>query len=171
MKIEVPYNSLIVLIGPAGSGKSTFARKYFRETEIVSADRCRALISDDENNQRVTDEAFGLLHTIVDKRLEFGRLTVVDATNVQLRARKPLLLLAGKHRATPIALVFKMPLDVCFKLNKHRKTRRVPEEAIVKQKEEMEVWLDGLSEEGFQHIYTLHKLEDSDRVSWKWRRE
>ena len=75
--------SLVVLIGPSGSGKSTFARKHFLPTEILSSDACRGMVSDDENNQAVTNDAFEVLHFIAAKRLALGRLTVIDATNVQ----------------------------------------------------------------------------------------
>ena len=88
MKISIPELSLVILIGPSGCGKSTFARKHFLSTEIVSSDVCRALVADDENDQTATGDAFDLLHEIVRKRLARGRLTVVDATNVQPEARK-----------------------------------------------------------------------------------
>src|SRR6185295_7584094 len=92
--IKIPELSLIVLIGPSGCGKSTFARKHFKPTEVLSSDYCRGLVSDDENNQAATKDAFELLHFIAAKRLAAGKLTVVDATNVQPESRKPLVALA-----------------------------------------------------------------------------
>src|ERR1700687_4616613 len=94
MRISIPNLSLIVLIGPSGSGKSTFARKHFLPTEILSSDACRAMVSDEENNQAGTNDAFAVLHFIAAKRLALGRLTVIDATNVQPKSRKPLVALA-----------------------------------------------------------------------------
>ena len=94
MKITIPELSLVVLIGPSGCGKSSFGRKHFLSTEVVSSDGCRALVSDDENDQTATNDAFDLLHAIVRKRLARGRLTVIDATNVQPEARKSLVELA-----------------------------------------------------------------------------
>ncbi len=99
MKVTIPDLSLVVLIGASGSGKSTFARTHFLPTETVSSDACRALVSDDENNQSATNDAFDVLHYIVGKRLAAGRLSVVDATNVQAEAR--LSLLARGHRLRP----------------------------------------------------------------------
>ena len=81
--LKVPELALVVLVGASGSGKSTFARKHFKPTEILSSDACRGLVSDDENNQAATGDAFDLLHFIARKRLARGLLTVVDATNVQ----------------------------------------------------------------------------------------
>src|SRR4051812_39451549 len=97
MHISIPKLSLVVLVGPSGSGKSTFARKHFLPTEILLSDACPAMVSDDENNQAVTNEAFALLHHVAGQRLALGRLTVIDATNVQPEARAPLVALARKY--------------------------------------------------------------------------
>src|SRR5207244_3605562 len=94
MNIAIPELSLVVLIGASGSGKSTFARSHFASTEILSSDACRGLVSDDENDQAATNDAFEVLHYIAAKRLARGRLAVVDATNVQPESRKPLVALA-----------------------------------------------------------------------------
>src|SRR6478672_3647989 len=101
MKISVPKLSLVVLIGPSGAGKSTFARRHFLPTEIVSSDACRGMVSDNENDQAATPDAFELLHFVVGKRLALGRLTVVDATNVQPEGRAPLVALARQHHCLP----------------------------------------------------------------------
>ena len=89
-ELGVPELSLVVLVGVSGSGKSTFAREQFKPTEVISSDFCRGLVADDENDQSATADAFELLHFIVGKRLAAGRLTVVDATNVQPEARRSL---------------------------------------------------------------------------------
>src|SRR5918911_4134449 len=97
MTIEIPELCLVVLIGPSGSGKSTFAKKHFKPTEVLSSDFCRGLVSDDENSQEATQDAFDVLQYVAGKRLARGLLTVIDATNVQEEARKPLLALAREH--------------------------------------------------------------------------
>src|ERR1700741_58754 len=109
MHISIPNLSLVVLIGPSGSGKTTFARKHFLPTEVLSSDACRGMVSDDENNQAVTNEAFALLHFIAAQRLALGRLTVIDATNVQPEARKPLVELARKFHCLLVAIVLNLP--------------------------------------------------------------
>src|SRR6267154_2696101 len=93
-ELKIPELSLVVLIGISGSGKSSFAKKHFKETEVLSSDKCRGIVSDDENSQSSTDDAFDVLYYIARKRLKNGLLTVVDATNVQEEARKPLIQLA-----------------------------------------------------------------------------
>src|SRR5438309_5364118 len=102
MKINIPELALVVLIGPSGCGKSTFGRAHFKPTEVLSSDFCRGLVSDDENNQAATEDAFAVLHFIARKRLAAGKLTVIDATNVQPEARKPLVALAREFHVLPV---------------------------------------------------------------------
>ena len=86
--IDIPDFALVVLIGATGSGKSTFAARHFAATEIVSSDRCRALVCDDETDQSITADAFELVRAIAEKRLEHRRLAVIDATNVRAADRR-----------------------------------------------------------------------------------
>ena len=81
--IEIPDFALIVLIGASGSGKSTFAARHFKPTEIISSDYCRGLVSDDETDQSATADAFdpGARHR--GNRLKRPASTVIDATNVR----------------------------------------------------------------------------------------
>jgi len=109
VKITLPELSLVALIGPSGCGKSSFARKHFKPTEILSSDFCRGLISDDENNQAATNDAFETLHFIARKRLARGLLTVIDATNVQPESRKPLVEIAREYHVLPVAIVLNLP--------------------------------------------------------------
>jgi predicted kinase len=123
MTLTIPNLSLVVLVGVSGSGKSTFARRHFLPTEILSSDACRGLVSDNENDQAATKEAFEVLHFIAAKRLAAGRLTVVDATNVQPEARKPLVALAREFHVLPVAIVLDVPERVAHERNRGRADR------------------------------------------------
>ncbi|MFI6443497.1 polynucleotide kinase-phosphatase [Kitasatospora sp. NPDC050543] len=147
--------SLVVLIGTSGAGKSSFARKHFMPTQVISSDYCRGLVSDDENDQSASAEAFDLLHYIVGKRLAAGRLTVVDATNVQAEARKQLIKIARDHDVLPIAIVLDIPPGICAERNRTRPDRQLPAHVIPRQNRELRRSLRGLEREGFRKVHVL----------------
>src|SRR5262252_1030284 len=125
VRIEIPELALLMLVGPAGAGKTTFARARFKPTEVVSSDFCRALVADDEADQSATPAAFELLHLIVRLRLRRRRLTVVDAVNARPVDRRPLLALAREHDCAAVALVFNLPDEVCVRRDRARPGRSV----------------------------------------------
>jgi len=165
VSFSIPKLSLVVLIGPSGSGKSTFARKHFLPTEVLSSDYCRGLVSDDENNQAATNEAFEVLHYIAAKRLAAGRLTVVDATNVQREARQPLVKLAREFHTLPVAVVFNLPEDVCQERNRDRADRDFGPHVIRNQRSQLRRSLKGLKREGFRHIFVVESPEQVDAIT------
>src|SRR5271155_1268570 len=165
MNISLPSLSLIALIGPSGSGKSTFARKHFKPTEVLSSDACRAMLSDDENNQAVTHEAFALLHYIAGQRLALGRLTVIDATNVQPEARKPLVELARRYHCLPVAIVLDLPAPLCHERNRGRDDRQFGPHVVAQQRSQLRRSLRGLKREGFRHIFVLETVEEIEAAA------
>ena len=160
MQLKIPKLSLVVLIGPSGSGKSTFARKHFLPSEVLSSDYCRGLVSDDENSQAATTDAFEVLHFIAAKRLARGRLTVVDATNVQSEARAPLVALARKYHCLPVAIALNLPEDLCHERNRDRSDRTFGPHVIRQQRSQLRRSLRGLKREGFRHVFVLESLEE-----------
>src|SRR5271163_1957619 len=159
MNISIPRLSLVVLIGPSGSGKSTFARKHFLPTEMLSSDACRGMVSDDENNQAATNDAFEVLHFIAAKRLALGRLTVIDATNVQPESRKPLVQLSRQYHCLPVAIVLNLPEKLCQDRNRSRDERRFGPHVVRQQVSQLGRSLRGLEREGFRHVYILETPE------------
>src|ERR1700678_2999197 len=107
MKLKIPELAVVALIGPSGSGKSSFARKHFRATEVLSSDYCRGLVSDDETSQAATKDAFDVLYYIASKRLTAAKLVVIDATNVQEEARKAVVALGRQFHCVPVAIVLR----------------------------------------------------------------
>jgi polynucleotide kinase-phosphatase len=162
MTFTIPELSLVVLIGPSGCGKSTFARKHFKTTEVMSSDSFRALVSDDENDQSSTDDAFAALHFVAARRLARGKLTVVDATNVQPEARKPLVALAREYHVLPVAIVIDLPERVCHERNRSRPDRDFGPHVIRNQRSQLHRSLRGLGREGFRHVHVLKSQEEVD---------
>lgn len=162
----------MVLCGASGSGKSTFARCHFVSTEAVSSDYCRALVSDDETDQSSTAAAFELLHHIIDKRLKFGRLAVVNA-NVKTEDRKGLLELpsvgsAGhRHRVRSAGGCVPGPQRAAKRIG------RTPVHAIKRHAPPRQA----VGRERFTGVYTLGSTEELDAVEvvrtrlWSDRRD
>src|SRR5438552_3544031 len=165
MKISIPKLSLVVLVGPSGSGKSTLARKHFLPCEILSSDACRALVSDEENNQVVTNDAFEVLHFVAAKRLALGRLTVIDATNVQPESRRPLVALARQYHCLPVAVVLNTPEKLCQERNRLREERDFGPHVVRQQQSQLRRSLRGLAKEGFRHVFVLETPEEVEAAT------
>src|SRR5215475_12114999 len=165
MKITIPELSLVVLIGPSGCGKSTFARKHFKPTEILSSDYFRGLVSDDENDQSATKDAFEALHFVAAKRLAAGKLTVIDATNVQPESRKPLIQLAREYHCLAVAIVLDLPEKICEERNRGCPDRDFGPHVIRRQKQLLRRSLRDLQFEGFRHVWIMNTTEEVESAS------
>ena len=161
-ELGVPELSLIVLVGVSGSGKTTFARQHFGPFEVLSSDFCRGLVADDENDQAATADAFDVLGYIAGKRLAAGRLTVVDATNVQPAARKQLVELARAHDVLPVAIVLDLPEKLCAQRNAGRPDRTFGAQVIARQHDQLRRSLRSLSREGFRKVHILRSPAQAD---------
>ena len=165
MKIAIPELCLVALIGPTGSGKSSFASEHFKPTEIVSSDACRAMVADDATDQAATPDAFALLNFIADTRLRAGRLTVIDATSVQPEARKSLVALARENDCLPVAIVLNMPEALCLARNEGRPDRSFGPRVVRQQTEQLRRSLRGLKREGFRYVFVLNSPEEVEAVT------
>ena len=157
---RIPKLSLVVLMGASGSGKSTFAQKHFLGTEVLSSDHCRGLVSDDENNQAASKDAFEVLNYIARKRLAAGKLTVIDATNVQPDSRRPLIALAREFHVLPVAIVLNMPEKICVARNEDRSDRNFGSHIIRNHRSLLRRSMRGLKREGFRHIFEMKSPEE-----------
>ena len=159
--LQIPSSALLLLIGPSGSGKSTFARAHFQPTEILSSDYFRSVVSDDESNQKATADAFEVLHLVLEKRLQRGKLCVVDATNVRAADRSGLLAQARKFRRPAVALVLETPESLAVARAGTRADRIVEAEIVKRQMADLSRSLDTLEREGFAKVF---KLNPADQV-------
>jgi protein phosphatase len=150
-------------VGPAGAGKSTFAGRCFRPTQVLSSDACRAMVSDDEGDQTVNPQAFAILRFILTRRLRLGRLTVVDATNVRRLDRAAYQAIAARFGRPVVAIAFDYPLELCLERNR-RRPRMVEESVVADQWREMPRPPDRLQEEGYASVHILSDHRDSTAV-------
>ncbi len=177
MNLAVPELSLVVLVGVSGSGKSTFASTAFRPSEVLSSDHFRELVANDAEDQAATPDAFAALHFVAARRLARGLLTVVDATNVQPQARKPLIELAREHDVFPVAIVLDVPLADAIGRNGLRADRTTPPAAIRRQHEQLQRSIRGLRREGFRFVHVLTSVDDLASITiereraWNDRRD
>lgn len=162
MKLEFPELSLVLLIGPSGAGKTTFSRRHFRATEILSSDAFRAMISDDESNQAVSTDAFTVLQAVAERRLAHGRLTVIDATNVKPDARRPLIELAKRHHAFAVAIVLDLPDRLLAERATSRNDRQIPPQILAQQAKALRRSIAGLRREGFRYVFSLTSPAEVD---------
>ncbi|GAB3422637.1 polynucleotide kinase-phosphatase [Flindersiella endophytica] len=163
--LNIPDLCLVVLVGVSGSGKSTFARKHFLATEILSSDACRGMVSDDDNNQAATSDAFDVLNYIAAKRLTAGRLTVVDATSVSPNDRKKLVDLARSHDVLPVTIVLDVPVQVCIDRNESRPDRDFGKQVVLRQHAMLRRSAKRLAKEGFRRVHTLRSVEEVDEAT------
>jgi len=165
MKLEIPDFSMVALVGITGSGKSTFAANHFLPTEVISSDRCRAWVSDDETDQGATADAFDLVYFMAAKRLARRRLTVIDATNIHPPDRKQLVRLARDHHALPVAIVFHTPAEICRLRNETRTDRPMGARVVKRQHDAFRRGLKSLKLEGFRYVFHLDQPETATAAS------
>ncbi|MCB2412411.1 polynucleotide kinase-phosphatase [Demequina sp. TTPB684] len=168
-RIEIPELALVLLIGISGSGKSTFATRHFLGTEVISSDTARGLVSDDENDQSATADAFDVVHYLAGKRLARGKIAVIDATNIQPAARQSLVAVAREHDVLPVAIIFDVPEKTCVERNQVREDRDFGAEVIKRQAATMRRHLKGLGREGIRvtHTLTAGEIDDVEVVRTK----
>ena len=163
-KIEIPEFCLVALVGGTSSGKSSFALKHFKPTEVLSSDFFRGMVCDDENSQNVSGDAFDLLYYAANKRLNNMKLTVIDATNIQQSARKQVIDLAREQNVHAAAIVLNLPEEIMQERNKARPERNFPERVIRQHCRDVKRSIKGLKREGFRFVYVINSLEQLENT-------
>ena len=164
MRIEIPEFSLVAMVGATSSGKSSFAQKHFLPTEILSSDYFRKMISDNENDQSVTSDAFDLLYYVAEKRLNLMKTTVIDATNLQSSARRRVLDLAKEQNVHSVAIVLNLPEKILMERNAARPDRGYPARVIKKHVTDLRQSIHKLKKEGFRFVYVLNSVDEINNV-------
>ncbi len=162
-QLYIPVDALVLLIGPTGSGKSDFAGRHFRSSAVISDEDCREWVSDDPLNQTVSREAFHVMMTIVNHRLQMGRLTVIDSPALNPRVREQYRQLADEHERPVITIVFDTPLDRCRARNRQRDLS-VADQVVTHQVDVFQDQLDQLRDEPYDQLHVLQP-EDKETSS------
>lgn len=159
---DIPDPSLVMLVGPAGCGKSRLAAEHFAPVDVLSSDTCRELVAGDAGDQSATPDAFGVLRTILDKRCKRRRFTVLDATNVVRRDRARALGVARRHGLPAVAIVLDLPLETCQAWATARRDRPVSADVVAQQHASLRRHLASLPEEGFDEVIVLRSIAEID---------
>ncbi|MDE7213047.1 MAG: polynucleotide kinase-phosphatase, partial [Anaeroplasmataceae bacterium] len=162
--IEIPEFCLVAMVGGTSSGKSSFANKHFKSTEVLSSDYFRSMVCDNENDQSVSADAFDMLFYAATKRLNHMKLTVIDATNIQQNSRKKILDLAKEQNVHTVAIVLNLPEEVLQERNKARANRNFPERVIRQHCIDVKNSIKHLKQEGFRFIYVINSLEQLENT-------
>lgn len=162
--IRLPNFSLVLIVGISGSGKTTFARRHFLSTEVLSSDRFRAMIADDENCMEVSGDAFEVLYMVARKRLSRKMLTVIDATNIQDYGRRILLDIAAEYSAPTVAVILNIPEEICIERTMKRTDRPIPLDVVFNHCKELKETLKVIHNEGFYAVYILNGEESVNQA-------
>ncbi|WP_395727947.1 LLM class flavin-dependent oxidoreductase [Nakamurella sp.] len=150
--IDLPRPALVVLVGPAGSGKTTWAHTHFATSEVVSADALRAMVGSGEGDLDASVDAFAVLDAVVAARLRRGLTTVVDTLGLDAARRSAVVDLGRTAGLICVAVVFTTAIEVCRARNRAR-DRPVPAPALRSQHRRTgEI---DLAADGFDRILTV----------------
>ena len=162
MQMRIPDFGLVVLMGASGAGKTTFARKHFRESEVLSSDHYRTVVGDDDRGGQTTKDAFDIITEIAARRLRARRVAVIDATNVQPEDRKRYTHLARSEHAPLTAILLDLPEGVCLAHNAGRGKDARPQHVVRRQARGMRRHVKTLSREGYRHRLRLRSAREAE---------
>ncbi|MEU9108891.1 AAA family ATPase [Streptomyces xanthophaeus] len=153
--MDLPAGALCALVGPPGSGKSTFAAQY-PDSWRVCLDLYRRLATDSETDQAATPVAVEIQNLLLDARLARGLTTIVDSTNVHAHVRNGLLARARYWQRPAVAVLFDVPLATVEAQNAGR-DRTVPVR-VVREHHQLLPTAFRLHDEGFTGVYRISEL-------------
>lgn len=168
--LGIPELALVALVGVSGSGKSTFARRHFAPSQVLSSDTFRAMVADDENDQSASADAFDALHHVAGIRLRRGLLTVVDATNLQPHARAALVRVAREHDVLPVAVVLDVPEALAWERTQARADRTFGRPVLARMQRDLRRTYGLLAREGFRKVHVLRGVDEIDAAQVRYEK-
>jgi alkanesulfonate monooxygenase SsuD/methylene tetrahydromethanopterin reductase-like flavin-dependent oxidoreductase (luciferase family)/predicted kinase len=149
--VPLPDPAVVVLIGAAGSGKSTWASARYRRAEIVSSDDLRGVVGSGPADLGASTDAFDLLERIVAARVGRGLPTVVDTLGLDPTRRQRWREAASAAGMPAVAVVLATPGAVCGRRNADR-DRPVPAGTLIDQVRRVAALQDALASEGWDRV-------------------
>jgi predicted kinase len=122
---------LILLVGPPGAGKTTYAHKYIEEhpgTVHLASDGIRKELHGDESIQDNPGEVFTIMQRRSVDCLNRGSDVIYDATNMTRKDRAGIIAVCPKFAKIECHIVW-APIETCIERDAERK-RTVGKEVI-----------------------------------------
>ena len=154
MSVRIVAPSLVVLVGPSASGKSTWAAEQFEPSQVISSDALRGLVGEGEHDLRASSDAFDVLDSIVTRRLKRGLLTVVDTLGLEPERRDRWKALAAEFSVPCYAVAFDTSAADC-KVRNRKRRHQVPAKVLTQQIETFAA----LSLDGFAGVFSPGPVE------------
>ena len=152
MSIRIAEGSLVVLVGPPASGKSTWAASHFPPHQIVSSDELRAVVGTGEHDQRASKDAFDVLDVVVERRLKRGLTTVVDSLGTEAKRRRRWIRAAAAAGRPCVAVVFDTDAATCRARNRAR-PRSIPGNVMASMLARWPEVRAALADDGFAAVH------------------
>jgi alkanesulfonate monooxygenase SsuD/methylene tetrahydromethanopterin reductase-like flavin-dependent oxidoreductase (luciferase family)/predicted kinase len=150
---RIADGSLVVLVGPPASGKSSWAAEHVAPDEVVSSDRLRAVVGTGQHDLEASADAFAVLDLVVDARVRRGLTTVVDTLGLDPVRRAGWRELARSRGVPCVVVAFDTPPAVCRRRNAGRPPgERVPPKILSGQLAAYAEQRPGLDGEGFDEV-------------------
>lgn len=132
-------NTLIIMIGIPGCGKSTYAKKLLKlhpNWKYVSRDEVRyEYVNDQEHYFDHEHEVYKEFCNRIDMHLLNEETVIADATHLNQKSREKLLQTLTVIPDEIIGIVFTTPFEVCLERNSKREgITRVPDAQMYKMK-------------------------------------
>lgn len=160
----LPRPAVVVLVGPAGSGKSTWAAAHFASSEILSSDALRAVLGSDELDLAAADDAFDLIERILLVRCRRGLGPVLDTTGLHQGRRQRYLQIAHDAGVAAVAVVLHTPPRLARQRNAGRE-RAVPVSAQQQQYRRFRQALGEIAVESWDLVVEVAARDDQGRAA------
>lgn len=183
--ISIPHNSIVLLIGPSNSGKSTtlqnWVRKgYLQAEEVISSDHFRRLVSDidflDWTNQpkevaanlmeeysQISRVAFDMMEKMIGARAALNKRSFIDATHLKEAEREKYRLLGKQFHVPVIAIFFDISLPVLLERDEKR-THPRGKGRVKRHFEIMRQEIRKIQKETYYAIYSLRERDESVQI-------
>ncbi|MEP6630614.1 MAG: LLM class flavin-dependent oxidoreductase [Lapillicoccus sp.] len=151
---DLPDPAVVVLVGAAGAGKSTWAAAHYRAAEVVSSDALREVVGTGPADLDASADAFDLLDRILAARARRGLTVVVDTLGLDPARRAAFRAVARDHGLAAVAVVLETPATVCRERNTAR-DRPVPAAVLTAQLRRMRTVRTELDLEGWDAVHVV----------------